>query len=344
MKNIRLGILGPSEIAFRRFLPALKADAKFEYIGVAIAHASERAIKNDSQIDPSLQEKSKLKAQYFQNEFGGSIFESYEELLSSDKIDAIYIPLPPALHFNWAKKALEYGKHVLLEKPFTTNLADTNRLIKMAKDKNLALHENYAFCYHKQIAQILQMLNNGDIGELRLIRAAFGFPYRGASDFRYDKNMGGGALMDCGGYLIKIAALFLGKSVKITTVSLKTANGHEVDIYGSATLVNDEEITCQVAFGMDNSYKCELEIWGSEGCIYAPRIFTAPANHTATLVLTKQEETDLKVSPDDQFLGSIKYFHNCIWNNDLRTKTYSEIEQQSKLVDDFQKMIVRRNI
>ncbi len=344
MKKIRLGILGPSDIGFRRFLPALKADDNFTYVGVAIAEVSERSEKGNVQVDPSLLEKSKIKAENFHKEFGGSTFNSYEELLSSDEIDTVYIPLPPALHFVWAKKALEYGKHVLLEKPFTTNLSDTKKLIEIAEQKKLALHENYAFCYHSQIAQIRQMLVYGDIGELRLIRTAFGFPYRGATDFRYDKELGGGALLDCGGYPVKMAALLLGKNVQITTASLYTAQQHEVDIYGSATLENDEHIIGQIAFGMDNAYKCELEIWGSEGCIFAPRIFTAPANFTPKVVLRKHVETAFEVPFEDQFLGSIMHFYNCISDDDLRTETYGEIKIQSKLIEDIKKISFRSNI
>lgn len=338
MGKIRLGIVGPADIGFRRFLPALKANENFEFIGVAVANPTEWFQKDNSKLHKIELEISQTRAENYVNQFGGIIFNSYEELLSSDKIDAVYIPLPPALHYEWARKALEYGKHVLLEKPFTTNISDTKKLIKIAEAKKLALQENYAFCYHKQISQIHKLIFNWDIGELRLIRTAFGFPYRGSNDFRYNADLGGGALLDCGGYPAKIASHLLGDSAHIVTASLNTVKGHEVDIFGSATVENDEHIIAQIAFGMDNAYKCELEIWGSEGCIYAPRVFTAPADFSPVVVLKKQDEKVFEIPRDDQFLGSIKHFYKCILDDDLRRETFADIELQSRLIDEIRKI------
>ena len=333
MHKLRMGILGPSEIAFRRFLPALKKSAHFEYAGVAVAEPDERNQSYHHHELKALFRKSMAKAEDFMNKYQGAIFSGYEQLLSSS-IEAIYIPLPPALHYVWAKKALEYGKHVLLEKPFTTNLADTKKLLKIAEQKGLAVHENYAFCYHEQINKIRQLIKDREIGEIRQIRAAFGFPYRGAADFRYDRELGGGALLDSGGYPIKLSILLLGKTTQIMTAALHTAKEHNVDVFGSATLENDDGITAQVSFGMDNSYKCELEIWGSEGCIYAPRIFTVPANLTAAVVLKKQEERVYEIR-NDQFLGSIDHFYHCIADSTLRLESYAEIESQGRQIDDI---------
>jgi len=335
MKKLRIGILGPSDIAFCRFLPALKKSEHFEYAGVAIAKPNERSESYNDHEPKTVLKKSMIKAVDFTNKYEGAIFSSYEQLLSSDSIEAVYIPLPPALHYVWAKKALDYGKHVLLEKPFTTNLADTKKLLKIAEQKGLAVHENYAFCFHEQMNKICQLINDREIGEVRQIRAAFGFPYRGANDFRYDRELGGGAILDCGGYPIKLSTLFLGKTAKIMTAALHTAKNHNVDVFGSATLENDDSITAQVSFGMDNSYKCELEIWGSEGCIYAPRIFTPPANLTATVLLKKQVVSVYEIAGNDQFLGSINHFYHCIADNTLRLESYAEIESQSRQIDDI---------
>lgn len=338
MGKIRIGIVGPSDVGFRRFLPALALDENFEYIGVAIANTEEWCATNSEEENKSHLEIDQIKARNYVNKFGGIILNSYEELLSSENIDAVYIPLPPALHFKWAAKALEYGKHVLLEKPFTTNKLDSNRLIKLAEQKHLALHENYAFCYHRQMTKIKQLLDDGDIGEMRLIRTVFGFPYRGSDDFRYHKELGGGALLDCGGYPVKIASLLLGDSVKITSASLSVLKGHDVDIFGGATLENDEHLVGQVAFGMDNAYKCELEVWGSEGCIYAPRIFTAPPDINPTVIVKKQSEIVFEVHADDQFIGSVKHFYKCILDDDLRRKNYIDIKLQSRLIDDIRRI------
>ena len=139
---IRIGIICPSEIALRRFMPALEKLDGFTFVGVAVADCNEWKGVNEAMLNAE-----KNKAALFVKAFGGKVFESYTSLIHSDEVDAIYVPLPPGLHFYWANKALEAGKHVLVEKPATTSLADTNVLIQLAAKKNLALHENYMFVF-----------------------------------------------------------------------------------------------------------------------------------------------------------------------------------------------------
>lgn len=326
--KIKIGVLCPSEIALRRFMPALMKCKDFEFAGISSASTEEWFGEPTGELVKS----EKGKAKKFTDSYGGRLFESYNEMLGSPEIDAVYIPLPPALHFRWAKKALENGKHVLIEKPFTTALADTEELLKIAKANDLAVHENYMFVYHSQLDWIKNRLT--EIGEIRHIRIDFGFPFRGANDFRYIKELGGGALLDCGGYTVKLAGLFLGESAMITASQLNTKSGFDVDIYGSATLTNFDGLTAQIAFGMDNSYKCSLEIWGSEGTIYTNRILTAPDGFEPVVTVKKgNDEQQFTLPADDTFAKSIKFFEKCVDNEQVRTKHYSEIHRQSASVE-----------
>lgn len=334
MNKIRIGVLCPSEIAFRRFMPALKTLDEFEYIGLSAATEREFSGMNSDEVRPSELEK----AEKFTAEHGGKIFHGYDTLMTSGEIDAVYIPLPPALHYKWAKKALENGKHVLLEKPFTTSLADTEELVSIAEKQGLAVHENYMFAYHTQLDWIKEQISSGVIGEVRLIRIDFGFPFRGANDFRYCKALGGGALPDCGGYTLKLASMLLGDSAKITESQLCGKEGFEVDIYGSATLKNDDGLTAQVSFGMDNSYRCSLDIWGSTGSIYTNRILTAPAGYKPVMTIrTADGEKTVELPGDDTFRKSIMAFAECIADADKRGAKFAEIIRQSELVDKFER-------
>lgn len=334
MEKIKIGVLCPSEIAFRRFMPALKKVVGFEYIGLAAATEREFSGADNDEIMPSELDK----ANKFIDEHGGKLFEGYENLLTSNEINAVYIPLPPALHFKWAKMALENGKHILLEKPFTTNLRDTETLIDIAGSKRLAVHENYMFAFHSQIEWIKQKLNENVIGDIRLIRIDFGFPFRGANDFRYDKKLGGGALLDCGGYTLKLASMFLGGSARITTSHFNFKDGFEVDIYGSATLESDDGLTVQVSFGMDNSYRCDLNIWGSTGTLFTGRILTAPDGFEPTVLIKNADgEQTFTLPADDTFGKSIKFFGECIESETVRNGHYEEVLRQSKLVEEFKR-------
>ena len=248
----------------------------------------------------------------------------------------LYIPLPPSLHFKWAKLALEHGKHVLVEKPATTSAVDTKELIRIASERGLALHENYMFTFHKQLDAIEDIIKSGEIGEIRLYRISFGFPRRAANDFRYNKALGGGALIDAGGYTIRYATRLLGPTARLKCAQSNYLNELEVDMYGSATLVNKDGLTAQVAFGMDNNYKCELEAWGSKGCLKTERVLTAPAGFAPTAIIRKgNEDTVIELPADDAFLKSIMFFEKCVNDKNIRNERYAIITKQAELIDEF---------
>lgn len=338
---MKIAVLCPSEIAFRRFMPALKKCQHFEYVGVGVNSIEERYgnKKPETSIMKKMLDDENKKATNFVNNYGGIIFNSYEEIVKSTEIDAVYIPLPPALHFKWAKKALEKGKHVFLEKPATLNYEDTSILVDLAKKNKLALHENYMFVFHEQLNVINNIVKSGEIGEVRLYRINFGFPKRSNNDFRYNKSLGGGALIDAGGYTIKYATILLGNTVKIVYANMNYKNDYNVDMYGSGALINDNGETVQISYGMDNDYKCELEVWGSKGSLKTGRVLTAPADFVPQVMISKGNTGELKNLPcDDTFYKSIEYFYDCTNKESTRNESYSNIERQAKLVDKFRKM------
>lgn len=333
---IRIGIICPSEIAFRCFLPALrKATGQFTFVGVAIASPEEwladlSDVREETITEQQANEMAKAKA------FGGKIFKGYGTIIESDEIDAIYIPLPPALHYKWARLALLNGKHVLVEKPSTCNLKDTEDLIRIAKEHELALHENYMFVFHRQIEELNEIVRSNTLGTVRLYRLSFGFPRRSPTDFRYNKKLGGGALLDVGGYTLKYADLLLGKTARLTTAQVNYDAAAEVDIFGSATMVNDDGLTVQIAFGMDNDYHCDIEVWGSSGTLTSGRILTAPAGYTPKYTVKhNQDHMTYEFSDDDAFYKSLLRFAECVEKAETRKENYAILWKQSKLIQDF---------
>ena len=340
---IRIGIICPSEIAFRRFLPALQnAGDKIQFAAIGIASPEEwfGDLSNISQkaIDEQ-QACERAKAQSFIDQYGGEIIVGYGNFVTSDKIDAAYIPLPPALHFQWARKALESGKHVFVEKPSTTSLADTDELIHIASEKSLALHENYMFIYHAQLDALNNVVKSEEIGDIRLYRISFGFPLRQLNDFRYNKKLGGGALLDAGGYCMKYARYLLGDTARVVTAQVNNIDGFEVEMYGSATMANNNGDIAQISFGMDNDYRCEIEIWGSKGTITSGRILTAPAGFVPSYTIKKNQEIETRELPaDDAFLKSIQRFVACVESGETRKEEYDILHTQETLVGQFRKL------
>lgn len=324
MRKLKLGILGTADIAFRRFLPSLIESDLFDYVGIA--------------------SRNYRKTVKFIENFGGKGYKDYDSLLDDEEIDAVYIPLPPSLHFEWALKALNKGKHIFVEKPLSISKNNTLHLIETAKRKNLAIHENYMFIYHNQLNVIKKIVEDGKIGEIRLFRSAFGFPKRSPQDFRYIKELGGGSLFDCGGYPVKLATFFLGDTAVVKFSKLFYTSEFDVDIYGCATLTSDNENIFQIAFGMDNSYKCELEIWGSKGNITATRIFTSGRDFNPVIRIEIDSKTnEITVPPDDHFKKSIQIFYNLIVNEKIRDKHYNSIIKQASLIEDIYLNGVKNN-
>ncbi len=267
------------------------------------------------------------------------VAEDFEQLIARPDLDALYVPQPPALHYRWARAALEAGKHVLVEKPSTTSLAESRELVELARTRGLALHENYMFRYHAQIAQVQDLIAQGVIGDVRLYRADFGFPLRAANDFRYNRALGGGALLDAGGYALALASLMLGPSARITTAELRTLPGYEVDMVGSATLVNSAGDVFQLGFGMDCGYRCSLEVWGSTGTLTTNRIFTAPPGFVPTATIrTNEGERTVELAADAHFQKSIASFVAQTGSAEEREASYARIVHQAQLVEDVRRL------
>lgn len=115
-----------------------------------------------------------------------------------------------------------------------------------------------------------------------------------------------------------------------------------MDIYGSATLVNSKGVTAQIAFGMDNDYKCELEVWGSKGTLKTGRVLTAPVGFVPTMTIKKNTEIEERSLPaDDAFKKSIEHFIKCTNDRDAREENYELILRQALLVDQFSEMAKR---
>jgi predicted dehydrogenase len=129
-------------------------------------------------------------------------YGSYDELLADPEIEAVYNPLPNTMHVEWLINALEAGKHVLCEKPMSRNAADVERAFKIAERNGRILSEAFMYRHNPQTRRLKQLVGDGAIGELRLIRAAFSYGLYDAENIRLRTDVEGGALMDVGCYCV----------------------------------------------------------------------------------------------------------------------------------------------
>lgn len=307
--------MGCANIAKRSMIPAIKALPEFNLVAVA--------------------SRSYEKASAFATLFSCEAIEGYDNLIARKDIDAVYMPLPTGLHFEWINKTLDAGKHLLAEKSIAENYSSAQFMVRRAKEKKLALMENYMFQYHSQHQFVIEAIKNGEIGEIRIFKADFGFPPLPKDNFRYDDKIGGGALLDCAGYPVRAAHFIIDETLDVKAASLVKDNITGTNIYGGAFLKNNKGINAQLGFGMDNAYKCEYEIWGSKGRIVACKAFTPKPNEQPVVIIEKQGvKHQYQMNADNHFEGSLKEFFKTINNNNFE-KHYYQILLQSKTLEDI---------
>lgn len=318
MKPLKIGVLGCASIAERYVLPALQELAEYEIFGIA--------------------SRNKEKANSFAETFNTTAYYSYESIVEDQDIDAVYIPLPNSLHYDWVKKSLLSNKHVLVEKSMACHYDEVVELNELAKSKGLALVENFQFKCHSQLAYIKDLISKGTLGDIRQVRSAFGFPpFPDSDNIRYDESLGGGALLDAGAYPLKISQLLLGDDLEIATASLTTPDDYNVDIWGSATLQQKStKITSQVAFGFDHYYQNAIEIWGTKGKLSTNRIFTAPPGFEPTLTLeTAQGQETITLPSDHHFKKMLQHFYNVAINKINLEVEYAQNVNQARLIQEL---------
>lgn len=316
----RIGILGAADIAYNKFMPALEMVEGVECAGVA-SNTAEKLSK-------------------FTQKYSVKVYSSYDAVIEDEDVDCVYIPLPPAFHYEWARKALIAGKHVFLEKPSTTSLAQTKELVQLASERGLVLQENYMFQYHAQLKAIRDIIDSGELGKVRLYRTSFGFPRRPGRDFRYIKELGGGTMLDNGGYTVKLANILLGDSIRLVSSHLDYDEETGVDIFGSAEFVNDEGVVVQTAFGMDCQYQCSLEVWGSHGRLTTGRIYTAPAGFkVSALIETGSGSREIELPCDDHFVRSIECFIHAVTDEKQREELAEGCIKQAALVENIKEQV-----
>lgn len=257
-RPLRIGVLGCAEIARRRLLPAIAACPETELTAVASRDAA--------------------RAERTAAEFGCRAVHGYPELLADPAVEAVYVPLPAALHAEWAEAALRADRHVLAEKPLTTDRDRTAALFALARERGLALMENVMFVHHPQHAAVRKLVADGVIGEIRTLHAEFCVPRRPDGDIRYRAELGGGALWDTGVYPVRAALHLLGGELETVGATRRQDPAVGVDTAGTALLAHPGGAVAQLSFGLDHGYRSRYELTGSEGRITVDRAFTPPAD------------------------------------------------------------------
>ena len=190
---------------------------------------------------------------------------SYEALLEDPGVDAVYISLPNSLHVPWSIRALEAGKHVLCEKPLDRRPAEVERAFGAADRAGRILMEAFMYRHHPQTKRLAELVREGAIGELRLVRSSFSFPLYDETNVRLRPELDGGSLMDVGCYCVSGSRLVAGEPLTVSAHQVVGPTG--VDVRFAATMSFPGGALGHFDSGLDLADRGELEAVGSEGTI-----------------------------------------------------------------------------
>jgi D-xylose 1-dehydrogenase (NADP+, D-xylono-1,5-lactone-forming) len=193
-------------------------------------------------------------------------YEGYDSLLADPDVDVVYIPLPNSFHLAWAVRSLEAGKHVLCEKPLSRRAADVDVAFDVAEREGRLLMEAFMYRHNPQTKRLTELVAEGAVGRVRMIRAAFSFVAGDPADFRLSAALEGGALMDVGCYCVSGARLIAGEPERVTAE--RAIGGDGVDVAFAATMRFPGDVLAHFDAGLALATRDELEVVGDHGSLF----------------------------------------------------------------------------
>jgi len=190
-------------------------------------------------------------------------YGGFDELLADPDVDAVYVALPNALHVEWAVRALEAGKHVLSEKPLTRDPREAERAFDTAERAGRILMEGFMYRHHPQTKRLVQLVRDGELGELRLVRSHFSFTLDRPRDVRWDRELGGGSLLDLGCYCTNLMRTLAGEPERVYGEQITAPSG--VDVRFAATLRFADGALGHFDCAFDLPRRIGFEAVGSDG-------------------------------------------------------------------------------
>ncbi len=304
MDKVRWGLLSTANIN-RRVIPAIRMSARGELVAVAS--------RNEDKA-----------CQYARQWEIPRSFYTYEEMLSSGEVDAVYISVPNHLHAEWTIKALNYGLHVLCEKPFALTVEEVDEMVAASQRANRVLAEAFMYRHHPQTRLLGEMLRRGDIGDLLSVRAVFNFKVANQENIRLAPELGGGSLWDVGVYPISLAQFVFGGAPDWVSASQHIGpSGVDESFWG--LLHYPGERTAQIMSSFESPYFTYAEVVGTAGRLVLDQPFTGQDENTVLRYFSQNGDRQDIPAPDEYlYLGEIEDMHAAILDG---APTYLSLEE-----------------
>jgi xylose dehydrogenase (NAD/NADP) len=243
---MRLGIVSTADIN-RKVIPGARASEKLELVAVASRD----------------QQRAEEYARTWEIE---RAYGSYEALLEDPDVDAVYISLPNTLHREWSIRSLEAGKHVICEKPFSRRVEDVEAAFDAAERTSRLLTEAFMYRHNPQTKRVAELVREGAIGDLRVVRTAFSYSLYDAENIRLRTDVDGGSLMDVGCYCVSGSRLLAGEPESVNGQAYIGPTGTDWVFTGALRFPDD--VLALFDCGTCLPERDELEAIGSEGSLF----------------------------------------------------------------------------
>ncbi len=313
--TFNIAVLGAARIAAGAIIPAARNVAGVQIIGVAAR-------------DPQ-------RARAYAAQHGlPKAFDSYDALLEDADVHAVYNPLPTNEHAPWALKALEAGKHVLVEKSFAMNAAEAQTVADAAKRTGLTVMEGFMWRFHPQVAQAQEIITSGQLGDVRLIRASFSFTLQNPLDIRAYAHLGGGASYDIATYCVSGSRTMAGREpvfvngFQTLMPASHPAGGGADEAFGGVLDFGDD-LRAVIDSSFAQPFKQRLEIVGTKGALTFLEPWLPKRDHTNLLELNGEALTSTSANHYEPMLEH--FMHAALGKVALRYPPEESVRQMRVL-------------
>jgi predicted dehydrogenase len=306
--KIRWGILSTAHVN-RHLIPVIRASKRGEIVGVA-SRDGDKALAYSAQWDIP------------------QAFSSYEAMLDSPDIDAVYISLPNHLHAEWSIRALQAGKHVLCEKPFAITVAEVDQMIAASHASGKVLQEAFMYRHHPQTRLVEEIIVSGRLGELKMVRSYFSYMMpedRRPGNVRLLPEMGGGSLWDVGIYPISFCRRIFGDLPEIVYGSQWLGETGVDEVFAGQMAYPLGKIA-QISCGFQVVQNVGLEVLGTEGRLELNRPYSQieERGRIIRLVTADGRTEDLRPPKQELYLGQVENMHAAILDGEETLGTLEE--------------------
>ena len=316
--KLRWGILGAARVN-ERLLPAILQAPNSELIAIASRRsgAAAETLAKYAPCYPDIQ-----------------AYDDMDALLTNPNIQAVYLPMANGEHAEWALRAIEHGKHVLVEKPMALTVADIDAIETAALRYKVSVMEGFMYRFHPQHARVKELLNSGLIGEIRSVRSSFSFMMRPARMYRLADNVnhGGGAMWDIGCYAIHALRQFFDHPPLAVTAMAKYVESG-ADISTSGILDYGDGKFAQFDFSFERARRCEYEIIGTKGGLKCHVVWQLPGDVPVISWWTEEGlQAEERLPASNHFNLEIEHFSDCVLNNKAPQLSLADARENCRII------------